>query len=234
MAKYKSRLLGIGLKVKLTIPKFAMPSLEVMDNQSVGNVVREAMRSAGRPAVTALKSLLQTELIESEQSTGATERAVAMKYGRSKKNPRIFYVVIGVNTTHFEYHTSTIPEGQITKLRRGRKQRGAGLYGMQTRTLKNKTTRSKQVFSRYRYKGKGRTSVSRNVPFKRIPRKYFHLIDKGFDHRRGIRAKAYNFIERLRSSLGGTMQSVFEERLRNLIVPVIVKELKRKWKDVLK
>lgn len=203
-----------------------------MDNQSVGLAIREALRSAGRPAVTALKSLLKSELIKSEQSTGATERAVSMKYGRSKLNPRNFYVIVGINTTHFELHTATIPEGQIAKIKRGRKQKGAGLFGLQTRMNKKRQFKSKQVFSRYR--DQRRIAKLGGKAFKRFPRKYFHLIDKGFDHRFAGRVTGYEFIYRLQNSLGNTMQQVFESRLRELVVPTIKKEIIRKWVSVLR
>jgi hypothetical protein len=209
-----------------------IPLLEILDNQSVGLAVREALRSAGRPAVVALKSLLKSELVKSEQSTGATERAVAMKYGRSKRNPNSFYVIVGVNTTHFELHTATVPEGQIAKIRRGRKQRGAGLFGLQTRMNKKGTLRSKQVFSRYR--DEQRIKALNGRTFKRFPRKYFHLINKGFNHFRAGRVSGYEFIYRLQNSLGNTMQKVFETRLKELVMPTIKKEIIRNWFSVFK
>ena len=218
--------LHTGVRITFTVPSLLVPKLELMDNQSVGIAIREALRSAARPATVALKSLLKSELIKSDQSTGATERAVGMKYGRSKRNPDIFYVVVGINTTHFEYHTSKIPDGQITKLRKGRKERGLGLFGLQTRMNKKKVLRSKQVFSRFRDTGR----VSK--PFKRFPRKYFHLIDKGFNHYRAGNVGGYNFIQRLKQSLQASMQATFEKRLQELIIPVIKREILRKWKRV--
>jgi hypothetical protein len=220
----------LGLRVRLRVPKFFIPLLDVLDNQAVGLAIREALRSAGRPAVVALKSLLKTELIKSEQSTGATERAVAMKYGRSKRNPRSFYVIVGVNTTHFELHTATVPEGQIAKIQRGRKQRGAGLFALQTRMNKNRKLNSKQVFSRYR--DLRRIKALNGKTFKRFPRKYFHLINKGFNHYRAGRVQGYEFIYKLQNSLGNTMQQVFETRLRELVIPVIKKEIIREFKSV--
>lgn len=229
MAKYKPK--HIGLRVKLTVPKIYIPVMEVLDSASVGNFIREAMRSAGRPAVVALKNLLKSELINSEQSTGATERAVDMKYGRSKVNPRRFYVIVGINTTHTEIHTARIPEGHTTKLRRGRKQRGIGLFGLQTRRNKKGTQRSKQVFSRYR--DSKRVRKLNGKPFKRWPKKYFHLIDKGFNHRFAGRVAGYDFIQRLQNSLGSSMQRIFESRLKELVIPTIKRELIRKFKSVL-
>lgn len=222
----------VGVRVKFTAPKFLMEKLELLDNQSVGIAIREAIRSAGRPATVALKSLLKAELIKSEQSTGATERAVGMKYGRSRRNPDVFYAVIGINTTHYEYHSSVVPDGQITKLRKGRKERGAGLFGLQTRMNKKRVLRSKQVFSRFRDKGRIKSAGDR--PIKRMPRKYFHLIDKGFNHYRAGRVNGYNFIEKLMSSMMGSMQAIFVKRLQELVVPVIKREIVRKWVRVLR
>jgi hypothetical protein len=97
---------------------------------------------------------------------------------------------------------------------------------------KNRTLRSKQVFSRYR--DKKRIAKMGDRPFKRFPRKYFHLIDKGFNHHSGSRARSYNFIQRLASSVGASMQQVFEDRLKKLIVPTIEREILRKIRGVLK
>lgn len=230
MARYKPK--HIGLKVTLTVPEIYIPVLEVLDSASIGNLIREAMRSAGRPAAVALKNLLKSELVQSDQSTGATERAVDIKYGRSKTNNRRFYLVVGINTKHSEIHTSKVPEGQTTKLNRGRKQRGAGLFGLQTRRNKKGVQRSKQVFSRYR--NTRRISNLNGRPFKRIPSKYFPMIDKGFNHRFAGRVNGYNFIQRLTTSLGNSMQKTFESRLKELVIPVIQKELLRKFKSVLR
>lgn len=223
---------AVGLKVRLEVPKIYLPYLDLMDNQSVGQAIREALRSAGRPGAVVLKQILKSELSGKEQSTGATERAVTFKYGRSKSNPNRFFLIVGIDTKHFEYHTATVPEGQITKLRRGRKQRGAGLFGLQTRMNKRGQLKSKQVFSRYR--DKKRIARLNGKPFKRFPRKYFHLIDKGFRHRRAGRVSGYEFIQKLRNALGNTMQRIFEQRLKDLIIPTIKRELIRKYRRVLK
>jgi hypothetical protein len=229
MAKYRSQL---GLKVRLIVPKELIPKLDVMDNQSVGIAIREALRSAGRPGAVILKQILKSELSKSDQSTGATERAVDVKYGRSKKDPNKFYLIIGINKTHFEYHTVKIPEGQTTKLRHGRKQRGAGLFAIQTRMNKRRNFRAKQVFSRYR--AAGRIKSLNGKGFKRFPKKYFHLIDNGFNHRNAGPVLGYKFIDKLRAAIQNSLQKIFEERLKNLIIPTIKRELARKIRNVLK
>lgn len=225
--------LHLGVKFKFSVPEEFNPYLNLMDNQSIGLAIREALRSAGRPAATMLKQLLKNELIKSDQSTGATERAVIVKYGRSKSNPNRFYCIIGINTKHYEYHTPKIPEGQLTKLRKGRSQRGIGLFALQTRVLRKGVLRSKQVFSRYR--DAKRLAKNGNKPFKRWPRKYFHLIDRGFNHKfTGNRVAGYEFLQKLKAAIGNSLQTVFNERLKSLIIPTIKKEILRKWKNVLK
>lgn len=228
MAKYKPK--HIGLRVTLTVPDFVFPVLDVMDNTSIGIVIREAMRSTGRPAAVALKNLLKQDLSASEQSTGATERAVAVKYGRSKSNPAQFYVMVGIDTTHTEFHRVAV-EGQITKIRRGRKQRGAGLFAQQFRRNSKGRISSKQVFSRYR--DTNRINKLKGAARKVRPKKYFHLIDKGFNHRFAGRVDGYEFIQKLQTSLGNSMQKIFEDRLNELIIPTIEREMIRKFKSVL-
>jgi len=222
----------IGLSVRLEIPKLIMPYIDLVDNQSVGLLIREAMRSAARPAAVVLKGLLKVELSKSEQSTGATERSVAVKYGRSKVDKNRFYVIVGINKTHFEYHTATIPEGRKTKLRRGRGQRGLGLFGLQTRMNRKGVLRSKQVFSRFR--SQPHIDRLKGKPLKRRPSKYFHMIDKGFNHRSGVRGRNYEFIHQLRQRVSKSMQEMFVKRLKELLLPVIKKELLRKYKSVLR
>lgn len=222
----------MGLKVRLTVPQILIPDLQIMDNQSVGIAIREALRSAGRPGVTILKQILKNELNQSEQSTGATERAVDIKYGRSKSNPNSFYMIIGINKSHIEIHSARVPEGQVTKLRRGRKQRGAGLYGIQTRMNKKQQFKTKQVFSRYR--SSGRIAALGSSVLKRVPKKYFHLIDKGFVHKRGVLVRGYDFIKKLKAAIHDSLQRIFEERLKNLVIPTIKRELMRKYRNVLK
>lgn len=232
MARLRFRTVSMGLKVTLRAPNIVVPFLEVMDNQSVGNAVRESLRSAGRPAVTALKSLLRSDLINSDQSTGASERAVGMKYGRSKLNPRRFFLLVGMDKRVSEIHTSKIPEGYSTKLKLGRKQRGRGLFGLRSSTNRKGVSRSKQVFSRYR--NDYRITKLAGRPFKRRPSKYFHLIDRGFNHRNAGRVAGYNFIYKLQSSLGSSMQETFARRLRELVMPTIKREILRKFRSVLK
>jgi hypothetical protein len=97
---------------------------------------------------------------------------------------------------------------------------------------KKRQLRSKQVFSRYR--AAGRVKKLNGKPFKRFPKKYFHLIDNGFIHRRGVAVMGYKFLQKLRAAIQDSLQKIFEERLRNLVIPTIKRELIRKYKNVLK
>lgn len=232
MARLKYSPVSIGMRVRVTVPKIQMQFLDVMDAQSVGNAVREALRSAGRPAVTALKSLLRSDLIKSDQSTGASERAVAMKYGRSRSNARRFFLLVGMDKRVSEIHTSRVPEGYTTKLKLGRKQRGRGMFGLRSSTNKKGVSRSKQVFSRYR--NDYRITKLAGRPFKRRPSKYFHLIDRGFNHRNAGRVAGYDFIAKLQASLGHSIQDTFVERLSELVIPTIKREIARNFKSVFK
>lgn len=232
MGRYK-RPTHIGLKVKLKIPQLYLPLLEVIDNESIGMLIREALRSACRPSVVVLKSILKSKLLQSEQSTGATERAVGFKVGRSKLNPNVFYAVIGIEKTHYELHTAVIPAGYITKLKRGKLQKGAGLLGLQVKRNKKGIARTKQVFSRYR--DQNRIQKLGSGTLKRWPKKYFHLIDKGFNHFYAKRfVEGYEFIRQLDQAVRSSMQETLNKRLRDLVVPTIQREMLRKLKGVFK
>lgn len=222
---------NLGVRVRLVIPKLEMPVFDLIDNQSTGLIIREALRSAGRPGATILKQILKSDLSYSDQSTGATERAVTVKYGRSKTNPRVFYLLIGIDTRHFEVHTVK-SEGQITRLRKGKTQRGMGLFGVQGKLTKKGTIKSKQVFSRYR--SVSRMNNLQGRPLKRFPRKYFHLIDQGFKHYMAGTVSGYKFLERLKAAIQDSMQKVFLARIKELLPIAIKKELIRKYEGVLK
>ena len=201
----------------------------LFDNASVGQVIREALRSASRPAVAKLKALTKAELV-TDQSSGATNRSIDYKYGRSKKDPNKFYVVIGVNKSHFEYHSFSVPEGQKVKTKKG-KARGSGLFAIQTRRQRKGALKSKQVFSTYKGNKYKKRFIKSRV-FKRKPSKYFRLINNGFNHRFGTRAKAYNFISRAKAAVDSEMQIVFERRLQELLVPVLKRQVIRHLKNV--
>ena len=215
------------VNIKLTIPSDLENIFNVLDNQSVGLAIREAIRSAVRPARNHMKSLMKTELLRSRQSTGASERAVASKAGRSKKNPSVFYAIIGIDRKVMELHSHDVPEGQKTKKKIGRgknKQVGRGLFALRGRRNKTGLGKTKQVFSRYR-------SGKRKSVFKRKPSKYWHLINNGFIHyKSGKKTVSYDFTGKTKLAMATLTQELFIKKLRELVVPVIIKEINRKLK----
>ena len=100
------------VSIRLKMPPDLVDIFKEVDNQSVGHAIREAIRSSIRPARNHMKALMKTELLKSTQSTGASERAVSSKAGRSKKNPDIFYAIVGIDRKVLELHSHEIPEGQ--------------------------------------------------------------------------------------------------------------------------
>jgi hypothetical protein len=210
----------------------------VFDNQSVGLIVREAIRSALRPVRNHLKALMQMELMGRRQSTGASERALTLKYGRSRKYRGRFYGMVGMDKSHIEIHSFEKPEGATTKRKRG-KQRGSGLFAMQAKAKKRSGSRSrvmtssKQVFSRYKGNRRERNYI-KGMTFKRRPSKYFHLIERGFNHRYGVRAIAYLFLQRTEQAMMAEAQQIFVTKLQQLYTPTIVKEINRRLGNVVK
>ena len=227
------------IKVKLTLPANFDEIFNIFDNQSVGLAIREAIRSAIRPVANTLKATLKTDLMNSEQSTGATERAVTSKAGRSISNPNVFYGIVGVNSSVSEIHNLST-EGKnprskgkqkgigLTALRTtqvGKSRRIAGLYTAKGKKVVTASFRSKRVFSRYR--DKKYTTFFKHGIVKRKPSRYFHLINEGFQHRWGVTAKAYNFIRRVEGVIGSTAQTVFVTRLTQLLVPTMQRQINR-------
>ena len=230
---------GQYITIKLTTPPNLTHIFDVLDNQSVGAIVRESIRSALRPVRNHLKALMQMELMDrSRQSTGASERALTIKYGRSKRFKGRFYGMVGMDKSHIEIHSFEKPDGAKTKRKRGN-QRGSGLFALQARARKKSGSRSrvmtssKQVFSRYRGNRRERNYI-KGMSFKRRPSKYFHLIERGFNHRYGVRAVAYLFLQRTEQAMMAEAQQIFVTKLQQLYTPTIIKEIERRLGNAIK
>lgn len=235
MAKY--------VKVSIRMPKNLEQIINVLGNQAVGEVIRSALRSASAAGTRSLKALTKSELMESEQSTGATERAVTNKVGRSKANPYKFYAIIGIDKSVIESHSFSKPDGAVTKLRKG-KQRGIGLFGVRQRKIgktksiagmrdakgmpvKGTKVRSRQVFSRWRNSPFKKKLKSKGF-IRRKPSRYFHLINDGFlNVYSKARTVAYDFIERTTASSQGAMQGIFVSKIVSKLPEVVAKEISR-------
>lgn len=224
------------------MPKNLEKILDVFDNQAVGEAIRNALRSAGATGAKALRALTKTELSNSEQSTGATERAVTHKAGRSKSNPNKFYAIVGIDKSVVESHKYPTPDENKTKTKKG-KQRGIGLFAIRQRQGRRKQiaglrdrkgmtvvgvkVRSKQVFSRWK-NSPFKNMLAKRGFIKRKPSRYFHLINEGaYNWLSGQPTKAYQFIQRTITTAQSAMQSVFTSRLSQTLPLAMARQINR-------
>lgn len=227
-----SRLRASSISVRLIIPTNIGKALrEALDSAAVGHAIRESIRAAIRPMHNHLKALIKSDMLSSDASTGALGRAVLSKHGRSKTNPNWFYGIVGIDAAVMEHHflnQKKTPEGGRIAKSKG-KSRGEGLYAVRLKSRikrKSVSVRTKQVFSAY--KDKKYRSYVKSGMLKRRPVKYFHLVDRGFNHRFAGMTRAYNFLSRARAATASTTQEIFVNKLKSLFLPTVVKMINRK------
>jgi len=223
--------------IKLTIPPSLRPVIEALAREATP-AIRASMRAAMSPARAHMKALINTDTMQSKQSTGATYRAVVSKHGQSKKNRNVFYAMVGVSRRVSEEHylpSHPASQGQSTKKKQG-KATGRGLYALQAKFKKNKrhpsknVIKTKQVFSRIKHLSLSNVSKKRGF-IRRTPNKYFHLLEKGFVHRSGTMARAYRWREQTANATKDEVLNVFKERLKVAITVAILKHMHRASRD---
>ena len=138
------------------------------------HIVREAIRSALLPVRNALKAKVMSLPNISDQSSGATSRALSSKYGNSIRDPFRFYGIIGVDNKHIEAIT---PERSPVYASARHRQVA---FGVKRRMKNGRLTLSKRNQRR-----EVRSTIKRNISAlqKRWPARYLHLWENGFTHR---------------------------------------------------
>ncbi len=219
--------------IKLTIPPSLRGVVEALSRESIP-AIRAAMRAAMSPARAHMKALVNTDTMQSDQSTGATYRSVTSKSGQSKKNRNVFYAMVGVSRrTAEEHYLPGHPAGknQRLSLKQG-KATGRGLYALQAKYKKNKRSpqksliKTKQVFSRIKHLSLSKNDKARGF-IRRVPNKYFHLIERGFTHRAGVAVAGYNWRTRTANATRDEVLSIFKERLKISLTVAIIKHMHR-------
>lgn len=172
-------------------------------------IIRQAIRSALRPARLEMKAITLSIARQSRrgQGTGATSRAVSSKYGQSKSNRNRFYGIVGVNNKYWE--SIQLKPSSKFKTRFGGY---AEPYNLKRRGAKAlRQSSRKEVNSLLR-----RSPGPKNT--KRVPRSYFWLIDKGFTHaRNGRKVLGYEIIDNTMLDTYQQVQSIFSARMTELI-----------------
>jgi hypothetical protein len=222
--------------IKLTIPPSFRKFIEALGKEATP-AIRAAMRAAMSPARAHMKALINTDTMQSDQSTGATYRAVVSKHGQSRTNRNVFYAMVGVSRRVSEDHYlpgSPQAVGQRVKLKQGRAT-GRGLYALQAKYKFNKrkhksVIKTKQVFSRLKTLSLSKNDRARGF-IRRTPNKYFHLIERGFTHRSGQPVAGYHWRKRTADAVRDEVLTIFKERLQVAITVAIAKHTYRASRD---
>jgi hypothetical protein len=167
------------------------------------HIVRESIRSAILPVRNALKAKVMTLPQQSDQSTGATARAIDSKYKNSISDPFRFYGIVGVNRKHIE---AVVPEASPVYRNSLQRQVAFGIK-RRSRTGRVTSTRNKrrEVRSTHKkYIGKLR---------KRWPNKYLHLWEYGFANKRGARFAGHHFFSAVKAATESQARAIFTEKV---------------------
>lgn len=169
------------------------------------HIVREAIRSALLPTRNALKSKVMSLPNISNQSSGATGRALTSKYANSKSNPFRFYGIIGVDNKHLEAIT---PERSPVYASARHRQVAFGVK----RRLKN----GRVTLSRRNQRREVRSTIKRNIGAlqKRWPARYLHLWEYGFTHRsKKSTFSGRGYFALVRKETEGQARAIFKEKI---------------------
>jgi AMMECR1 domain-containing protein len=213
------RATNMAIKMEIRYPKWlkTLMSEKLPTNEARKAVVRPAVRSAMRPIAAQLRVEARNVAKKSKrkQGTGATSRAVIIKVATHKKNKGVVYGIVGINRRWYEVMHNT----------KGSKRGKFMTYAKQAnfkRDLRTKRTtigalkrlkKTTEVNSYYR------ASFSMNKRrfspvIKRMPVKYFHLIEMGFRHwRGGNQTVAYHILRRSFNSNKTRCQKLLEQGL---------------------
>jgi len=185
------------LRIKFDIPKELLDLLNQLPADISKKAMRAGVRAAMRPMRTHLKSL--TKSISrgkrgSRQSTGATHRAVELKYGSPRNKPLNFYGIVGINRRVVETLTARAPEQSKGRVLQYQYAANTKRDAQRKRALRMRLKKlgPQEVRSFYRRKRR-----STRKPVKRQPSRYFHLIDLGFKHRKGSQFSGYKWLDKV-------------------------------------
>lgn len=200
-------------KLNFEIPKISADAIIALGIAS-NAVIMKSMRTAIVPTRAYLKALVNTDTKKSKRSSGATYRAVTSKVSRGTINPDLFYSLIGVNRRTSEEHMLNDSKSRA-------------LYAIQFKYKKSKrnrrkpaTIKSRLVRSRLKRVSPTRNDIARGS-VRRIPNKYWHILERGFVTRQNRENMPYKFIMRTTESMQQDLKNRFLEELnKNLQVAI--------------
>lgn len=202
-------------KLNFEIPKISANTITALGIAS-NAVIMKSMRTAIVPTRAYLKALVNIDTKKSRRSSGATYRAVTSKVSRGSINPDLFYSLIGVNRRTSEEHMLNDSKSRA-------------LYAIQFKYKKSRRNRRKPatIKSRLVRSRLKRVSLSRNdkargsKSVRRVPNKYWHILERGFVTRNNGENMPYKFIMRTAESMQQDLKTRFLEELnKNLQIAI--------------
>lgn len=214
------------IAVKFNIPPDMLNGYRDLSEKVQKHMLRQAVRSAILPARAGLKAKLMALGRTSRTSSGASMRALDTKIKRTQSNPSVVYGIVSINRRYFEAYTREQP--QIKQ---------PGLYrqvSLGTITGLNKRTGQLKYNKRFRI-GEVRSTLMKNTQrrrpaitaaYKRWPRNYWHLSEKGFFRAKGsgryegvntpAKFEGHHFVEKVYAETKEECVKIFEQRMREL------------------
>jgi len=213
------------LVIKFDFPKRLDELLATLPQDIQKKSVRAGIRAAMRPVRSRLKGLVKTisrvnKGQRPSQSTGALYRSIELKYGSPKNRPAGFYGMVGANRRHIEVLTNRFPERSKGKYLQYRLKKSYKSDYKNKRKLKAtlKGVGPSEVKSLYRRKRRGT-----GKPIKRGPSRYFHLVDKGFNHYSGTSVPGRNFVQQTYDTTVAVAQTQFVNNVTASIHQIFTK-----------
>lgn len=206
---------ALRITIAFNIPPDLRDGMRGLQSKIRTHIIRQSIRSAILPARNSLKAKLMSLPRQSRQSSGASMRALTTKYGVNKDNPDRFYGIVGVNRKYTEAIT---PEASPFS----RSIQRQVSFGIKTRRVNDDGT---PVFSRRFPRQEVRSKLRKRVRrlTKRIPNKYWHLVERGFNATdtkgpwAGKRKRSFHghyFVAKSLQDSEATCVAIFESKIR--------------------
>ena len=171
-------------RIEMKTPDDLRRNLARLRSAKGNSVVRLALRAGHRPQKRTLKSLVRNITRMSTQSVGATTRAMDSKVSYPARGKK-----------HYGFGISSVSKKHVEFKKRPHAIERSTLYASKVEV----TPRKKDVTSR--------------IKNKIVPRNYWHLIDKGFDHRSGTAVAGYDFTRQAFSGSSAEATAKFDTKL---------------------
>lgn len=172
-------------------------------------VVRQGLRKAVRPPRRALKAAVAV-LRRSPQSSGATERAVQefVRYPGNHRNVGGFKIGVALGYEETSFRTNRFLH-RMTRSKAKNFRRHTAIVNLGVNPGRGKRIVRKFVRSRQKTGLRGRGKQVNK------PKKYWHLIHHGFQHKSGKNVPGYYWVPKVEESHGDESAEILVKHIRD-------------------